>query len=255
MSHEPRVQQEDQNEDPQVLQRDLVIHEPRVQQEDQNEDLQVLREDLILHGTRVHLEIVLLDLLKIALSDLLIVVNVVDRQEMRTSPTAVNPIVNSVNVFAMSKYRQNNFSVSTGEVHNPENYDPSVHTLKKNDPNKIPSSSTDPTRIKPHFAKKLAQLDATMKIIAMKVDNNIWEEKYLEAEELQSVLVSLRKVQKKLKELLFKREQNLNQDDFKGAHDSKVEYENALQEALDINGIMKLLSPEEYNALLSLRNI
>lgn len=36
----------------------------------------------------------------------------------------------------MEKYRQNKFSVSTGEVGNPENYNPNIHTLKKNDPNK-----------------------------------------------------------------------------------------------------------------------
>ena len=69
--------------------------------------------------------------------------------------------------------------------------------------------------------------------------------RYLEAEEYQNVLVSLRKVHSKLKELLYKREQSLNKDDLRGAHDAKVEYEKALQEALDVNGIISLLTPEE----------
>lgn len=38
-------------------------------------------------------------------------------------------------------------------------------------------SSVDPTRQKSHFAKKLAQLDATMRVIAVKVNQNVWEEK------------------------------------------------------------------------------
>uniref|UniRef100_A0AC34REU5 Metalloendopeptidase n=1 Tax=Panagrolaimus sp. JU765 TaxID=591449 RepID=A0AC34REU5_9BILA len=136
-----------------------------------------------------------------------------------------------------------------GKMSNPNRQSTPDNAL--NPPNR---RMNEPKRVKPHFSKKLAQLDATMKIIAIKVDQKVWEEKYLEAEELQEVLVWLRKVHKRLKELLTQQEQNIDRDDYRAAYTAKQEYEQTLKESVDLQKIQRLLTPTEYNTLLSLKN-
>uniref|UniRef100_A0A7E4V603 RAB6-interacting golgin n=1 Tax=Panagrellus redivivus TaxID=6233 RepID=A0A7E4V603_PANRE len=146
---------------------------------------------------------------------------------------------------AMAK-NMRNMTVVSSEVNNGA-YDPELHVVSK--------SGVEQPKRKPFFSKKLAQLDAAMKLIAGKVDQCIWDEKYTDAEELQSVLVWLRKVDAKLKKLLEKRTECVNNKDYKAAQSAKDEYEVAVRSAVDISKIQKHLTPTEYSALLSLRQI
>uniref|UniRef100_A0A914XZT1 Uncharacterized protein n=1 Tax=Panagrolaimus superbus TaxID=310955 RepID=A0A914XZT1_9BILA len=127
--------------------------------------------------------------------------------------------------------KRSKFFFSSGVVADSSRYNANIHTLNKPTSSHGRSKSVDPTRQKPYFAKKLGQLDAAMKIVAAKVDQNVWEEKYLEAEELQSVMIWLRSVNRKLRKMLEKREKHVENYDFKAAQKAKEDYEAEIKDA------------------------
>uniref|UniRef100_A0AC35GCM3 Uncharacterized protein n=1 Tax=Panagrolaimus sp. PS1159 TaxID=55785 RepID=A0AC35GCM3_9BILA len=115
------------------------------------------------------------------------------------------------------------------------------------------SKSVDPKRQKPRYAKKLGQLRAAMKIVAAKVNENVWEERYLEAEEFQIVMIWLRSVNGKLQKMLVLRDKRHEKYDYKAAQKAKEEYKAELNDSIDLSRIQHFLSPTEYSILLSLK--